>query len=127
MPIDWEQHRPASNGEFRERFKFTNVGDRIAGVLTNVRTITSTYGDTPVITLRHDDSGEEQEVFLSFLDLANGIVDAAPELGDHVAIELGAIDRLPNGNTRKRVSIQVTRAAPGAAEPPSASSLLPAS
>jgi len=134
MPIDWEQHRPPPP-EGGERCKLAVVGDRFAGTLLGVRTIKSQYGETPTIKVRLDPdcvsngqpqvAGEERELFLSFLDLANGVVDAAPDIGDHVACELTAIEKLPSGNERKRATVEVTRSTTGG-QTPDASSLLPA-
>jgi hypothetical protein len=91
--------------------KFDNVGDKVAGVILSVGRKNWDDGSVaPQLLLRCDD-GEDRTLTAGQIRLKAALVEARPEPGDHVAIELTQVEKRGGGKTLKHFEVRVKRGA----------------
>lgn len=121
----WDDPELRVGGDF---FKFNDVGDSIAGVISVIRAQRWDDGKVdPQIILTTDD-GEERTVTAGQIRLKTALAEQRPEAGDHIAITLTDIEKRAGGKTLKHFEVVVGRggkpvAAPAPAAAPAAATV----
>lgn len=102
----WDDPEIRSGGEF---IKFENVGDRIAGTITAVRTHRFDDGSVvPQILLTTDD-GEERTLTAGQVRLKAALAAERPEAGDHLSVTFTQNEKRSGGKTLKHFEVTVKR------------------
>lgn len=107
----WDNATPPPSGNFA---KWVNPGDNVTGIVTLVDPTGGTTAPPeskvcPLLGVDTDD-GETIQVTCSQYQLHTKVFEAAPEVGDRIAITYTGQERMPNGNTPKQFTVEVTRA-----------------
>lgn len=102
----WDDPEIKSAGNF---VKFDNVGDSVSGVITHISRQTFTGSDGPKVApqlIIQCDDGEERTLTAGQTRLKIALVEARPEVGDHLAITLTQIEKRGGGKTLKHFEVK---------------------
>lgn len=112
--IDWGEFQGASSGDW-QKFTFTEVGDSIAGEITELRIATMPDGTRmPALTIRTDDG--EWSLLASQVGLQRALAQHRPASGDAIAIVLtGFAEAKPGKSPAKLFDVVVKPATPAPA------------
>jgi hypothetical protein len=109
MSIEWSQFERSSSGEFPDRWKPENEGDRISGTVKTIRIATMPDGNRyPSLTIVS--SGVERQVLASQVQLLRLLAEKKPQAGDTLTIVFTHVEKLQGGKTMKHFTVDVTRA-----------------
>jgi hypothetical protein len=103
----WDDPEIKSAGNF---VKFENVGDAVSGTITAITR--ATFADTGTVApqlILHCDDGEERTLTAGQTRLKIALVEARPEVGDHLKVTLTQIEKRGGGKTLKHFDVQHTR------------------
>lgn len=105
--INWDNFKKNS-GDFPDRWKPDNVGDKIAGRITSIRIANMPDGTSlPSITIATAEG--ERELLASQSMLIRRLVEIQPVVGDQISIEFTQIEKLNGGRTLKHFTVEHSR------------------
>jgi hypothetical protein len=108
MTIEWSQFERNSSGEFPDRWKPENEGDRISGTVKSIRIATMPDGNRyPSITIVSN--GVEREVLASQVQLLRLLAEKKPQAGDTLTIVHTRVEKLQGGKTMKHFTVEVVK------------------
>lgn len=108
MNIDWNQFERPSSGEFPDRWKPENEGDKITGTVKSVRIATMPDGNRyPSLTIVS--SGVEREVLASQVQLLRLLAEKKPQPGDSITIAFVRVEKLAAGKTMKHFTVEISK------------------
>lgn len=105
MSSIWDDADLQPNGEF---VKFDAVGDNVGGIINLIRKHTFDDSSTAAQLLLTTDDGDERTVTCGQIMLKNELARLRPEAGDHIYIEMSAIEKRQGGKTMKHFKVEVT-------------------
>lgn len=108
---DWSRFLGAENEDLRPIVKWDEEGKVVKGTVAAVRDHEDKKfgkGTHPVIDL---DGDSPCTLFVSQVDLQRKLAERNPQVGDTVAIRFDGAEKLENGNTVNRYSVNVTKPA----------------
>lgn len=109
MSIDWTEFNK-NNGEYPERFKFENEGDRISGTVVSIRVATMPDGSRyPSLTL--NTANGQFEVLASQTQLLKLLATNQPKVGDSITIVYTTLEKIAGGKTMKHFTVERTETA----------------
>lgn len=114
MTSIWDDAAIKSGGEF---VKFENVGDEVAGTITDLRTHTFDDGKVVPQILIDTDDGEERTITAGQVRLKAALVEQRPEVGDHIKVKFTQNEKRAGGKTLKHFDVEVSRGGAPAAAP----------
>lgn len=103
--IDWDKFKKNTTGDYPERWKPENVGDKITGKVLSIRVATMPDGaQYPSITL--ETATGQAEVLASQTQLLSLLAAKQPNIGDVLTIEHTGIEKLSGGRTLKQFNVE---------------------
>ena len=92
--------------------KWETAGDNVVGTVTHVDPVgaTTVKGvECPLVIVQTAD-GEDVSISCSQAQLWQKMLDARPEVGDKIAVQMTEVEKRPNGHTLKHFVVEVATA-----------------